>query len=584
MRTIRITESNTVVSVISKILVVIFVLFCAVYADQAAKVFSYLSNILLHNMKWFILLSVTGICFFLIYIMFSRYGLIKLGKDTDKPEYSYFAWLAMLFSCAMGVGLVFWGVAEPMNHYASNPFTKGLTDDAASMAMQITFFHWGLHAWSVYCITALAIGYFSYRKGLPFSLRSILHPLIGNRIYGPIGHSVDIIVIVVTTFGISQTLALGVLQINAGLNRVFNVDINVTSQFIILLLLSSLATISVVRGIGTGMRRISELNIILSIILIVILMCVGPARYITNSYIEGLSNYSSNFISMSLWSDTQKDSEWQNWWTAFYWLWWSTWAPFVGMFIAKISKGRTIRQLISGVLIVPTLVTFIWMAVFGGSALKVEQNARHAFEQQAVQAEKTQPLQNGLLSTASKTTDNTQTSPEFTGGPIVKATQKDNTLAIFALYDSIDDGLFGTILSITTCLLLITYLVTSQDGGTHVLCFLDTLSEKDTPIRTRLQWCLFVTSISLGLLYVGGLKAIQSAVILFGFPILILLIIMCIAIFKALLKETSTDLATLDTSPKLNDLPPTTEDSLHILGSEKASTGPVVHVGTQTKP
>ena len=544
MRTTGISESNTAVSVISKILVVIFVLFCAVYADKAAEIFSYLSNILLHNMKWFILLSVTGICFFLIYIMFSRYGLIKLGKDTDKPEYSYFAWISMLFSCAMGVGLVFWGVAEPMNHYASNPFTKGLTDEAASMAMQITFFHWGLHAWSVYCITALAIGYFSYRKGLPFSLRSILHPFIGNRIYGPIGNLVDIIVIVVTTFGISQTLALGVLQINAGLNKVFGLGINVTSQFIILVLLSSLATISVVRGIGTGMRRISELNIILSIILIVILMCVGPARYITNSYIEGLGNYSSHFISMSLWTDAQKDSEWQNWWTAFYWLWWSTWAPFVGMFIAKISKGRTIRQLIAGVLIVPTLVTFIWMSVFGGSALKVEQNARQTFEQQTAQVAQASVTTGSSLQkeATSKISETPQASSEFKGGPIVQATQKDNTLAIFALYDAIDDGLFGMILSITTCLLLITYLVTSQDGGTHVLCFLDTRSEKETPIRTRLIWCLFVTSISLGLLYVGGLKAIQSAVILFGFPILILLTIMCGALLKALHNEVSTGL------------------------------------------
>lgn len=543
MRTTGISESNTAVSVISKILVVIFVLFCAVYADKAAETFSYLSSILLHNMKWFILLAVTSICFFLIYIMFSRYGLIKLGKDTDKPEFSYFAWISMLFSCAMGVGLVFWGVAEPMNHYASNPFTKGLTDEAASMAMQIRFFHWGLHAWSVYCITALAIGYFSYRKGLPFSLRSILHPLIGNRIYGPIGNLVDIIVIVVTTFGISQTLALGVLQINAGLNKVFGLGIDVTSQFIILIVLSGLATISVVRGIGTGMRRISELNIILSIILIVILMFVGPARYITNSYLEGLGNYSSHFIGMSLWTDAQKDSEWQNWWTAFYWLWWSTWAPFVGMFIAKISKGRTIRQLIAGVLFVPTLVTFIWMSVFGGSALKIEQNARQTFEkQQTAQVEQASSATPPKIDGSSKTTTTVQTPPEFTGGPIVKATQKDNTLAIFALYDSIDDGLFGMILSITTCLLLITYLVTSQDGGTHVLCFLDTRSEKETPIRTRLTWCVFVTSISLGLLYVGGLKAIQTAVILFGFPILILLTIMCGALLKALQKEVSTGL------------------------------------------
>ena len=527
------------VSICSKVLVASFVLFCAVYSDQAAKIFTELSTSLLNNMKWFILLSITAICFFLIYIMFSRYGEIKLGNDSDKPEYSNFAWLSMLFSCAMGVGLVFWGVAEPINHYISNPFTKSLTDDAASMALQLTFFHWGLHAWSVYCIAALAIGYFSYRKGLPFSIRSVLHPLIGDRINGPIGNIVDILVIVITTFGISQTLAIGVLQINTGLNKVFGIQISVTAQFIIMIALSSLATISVVRGIGTGMRRLSELNILLSIVLISILMFVGPARYITNSYLEGLGNYSSHFISMSLWSNTQADSQWQNWWTAFYWLWWSTWAPFVGMFIAKISKGRSVRQLISGVLIVPTLVTFMWMSVFGGSALKIEKDARHAYE-----------TQNSALIVKNKNNSSSQATiaQEFTGGPIVQATKQDNTLAVFSLFDEIDKGVFGTILSITTCLLLITYLVTSQDGGTHVLCFLDTRSEKETPIRTRLIWCIFVTAISLGLLYIGGLKAIQAAVTLFGFPIIILLVLMCFSLQKAFKKESITS----SSSTKLN--------------------------------
>lgn len=515
--------SNKAVSLISKILVVAFVLFCAIFSDRAAQIFSQLSNILLSNMKWFILLSITGICFFLIFIMFSKYGNIKLGKDSDKPQYSNFSWLAMLFSCAMGVGLVFWGVAEPINHYASNPFTTGLTDSSARMAIQLTFFHWGLHAWSVYCIVALAIGYFSYRKGLPFSVKSVLQPLIGNRINGIAGNIIDILVIVITTFGISQTLAIGVLQINTGLNKVFGLEISVTAQFIIMIILSSLATFSVIRGIGTGMRRLSELNILLSIILIIILMFIGPTRYIINSYIEGLGDYSSNFIGMSLWSNTQEDSQWQNWWTAFYWLWWSTWAPFVGMFIAKISKGRTIRQLISGVLIVPTLVTFAWMCVFGGSALKIEQEARHLYEKEKSE----------LIATSTSA----ELPESFTGGPIVQAIQKDNTLAIFTLFDSIDSGIFGTILSITTCILLITYLVTSQDGGTHVLCFLDTQSEHETPISTRLLWCTFVTAISLGLLYIGGLKAIQAAVTLFGFPIIVLMTLICISLYKALKQE-----------------------------------------------
>ncbi|WP_043969846.1 MULTISPECIES: BCCT family transporter [Acinetobacter] len=541
------TDSHSVVSIISKVLVVAFVIFCAVFADSAGKIFADLSSVLLHNMKWFILSSVSAMCFFLLYVMCSRYGLLKIGKDTDQPEYSYFAWISMLFSCAMGVGLVFWGVAEPMNHYASNPFTQGLTDEAASMAMQISYFHWGLHAWSIYCLAALAIAYFSFRKGLPFSLRSILHPIIGDRIYGPIGHIVDILVIIITTFGISQTLAIGVLQINAGLHKVFNIEVSVTVQFILMISLSSIATFSVVRGIGTGMRRLSEVNIILSILLILILMFIGPARYITNSYIEGIGNYTSHFIGMSLWSDAQKDSDWQNWWTAFYWLWWPTWAPFVGMFIAKISKGRTIRQLISGVLIVPTLVTFFWFAVFGGSALKIEQDVRKSFEQQTTLIEnQIAPPADTVIYQASAITP---AAVEFKGGPIVKATQQDNTLAVFELFNAIDSGLFGSILSMATCLLLITYLVTSQDAGTHVLCFLDTRSEKDTPIRIRIIWCLFVTAISLGLLYAGGLKTIQAAVILFGFPIIVFLTISMFALMKAFKQEDIANIAVVAKHP-----------------------------------
>lgn len=532
------------VSNISKILVVAFILFCAIQAKNAGEIFSSLSGMLLHNFKWILLLSVTGICFFLLYLMLSRYGLIKLGKDDEKPEYSFFSWASMLFSCGMGVGLIFWSVAEPMWHYMSNPFAPALSDASATTAMQLTFFHWGLHAWSIYCIVALAVGYFSFRKDLPFALRTTLYPLIGNRVFGAVGHSIGIMVIVVTTFGISQTLALGVLQINSGLNQVFGITIGLTTQFIILFSLSTIATISVVGGIGTGMRRLSELNIILSILLVLIILSVGPARYIAHTYLEGIGNYAQNFIGMSLWSDTQKDSGWQNYWTAFYWAWWMTWAPFVGMFIAKISRGRTIRQLIAGVLILPTLVTFFWMSVFGGSALKIEQETRHIHEQKVTIIEK-QAKNSRTITTSEKTetinlapsNQMAQANTEFVGGEIVKATQQDNTLAIFTLFKMLDGGLLSTILSILCLTVLVTYLVTSQDSGTHVLCFLDTLSPKDTPIKLRLVWSFFITLISAGLLYAGGLKAIQSAVILFGFPISILLVLMCIALMKSLHQE-----------------------------------------------
>ncbi|MUQ11575.1 BCCT family transporter [Acinetobacter baumannii] len=503
---------NPTVTVASKILVISFVLFCVLQAEQAGKAFEMVSGILLQNVKWFYLGLLTAILGFLFYLMIGRFAHIRLGKDNEKPEFTFTGWISMLFSGGMGVGLVFWSAAEPMWHYASNPFTPGLSDESASMAMQLTFFHWGLHPWAIFCITALALAYFSYRKGLPFSLRSILYPIIGNRIYGPIGHTVDILTIVITAFGVAQSLSMSVLQINSGLNQVFGFENSLSLQFIMLTILCGIATISVVMGINRGMQRLSELNMILAILLIAILLIIGPTRYLFNTLFEATGNYTQNLISMSLWSDAQKDSGWQNWWTAFYWPWWMTWGPFVGMFIARISRGRTIRELIAGVLIVPTLVTAIWMSVVGGSALKVEQDARHAYEKHAA----------ALVKAG-------EPAPEpFTGGPIVKATQADNTRALFTMFDNIDSGTLGKALSIITCLLLATFLITSTDCGTHVLCYMDAEGATETPIKIRIVWGSLIAILAGVLLYAGGLKAIQSASIIAGFPIAIFLAIMSV--------------------------------------------------------
>ncbi|WP_409246339.1 BCCT family transporter [Acinetobacter baumannii] len=512
---------NPTVTVASKILVISFVLFCVLQAEQAGKAFEMVSGILLQNVKWFYLGLLTAILGFLFYLMIGRFAHIRLGKDNEKPEFTFTGWISMLFSGGMGVGLVFWSAAEPMWHYASNPFTPGLSDESASMAMQLTFFHWGLHPWAIFCITALALAYFSYRKGLPFSLRSILYPIIGNRIYGPIGHTVDILTIVITAFGVAQSLSMSVLQINSGLNQVFGFENSLSLQFIMLTILCGIATISVVMGINRGMQRLSELNMILAILLIAILLIIGPTRYLFNTLFEATGNYTQNLISMSLWSDAQKDSGWQNWWTAFYWPWWMTWGPFVGIFIARISRGRTIRELIAGVLIVPTLVTAIWMSVVGGSALKVEQDARHAYEKHAA----------ALVKAG-------EPAPEpFTGGPIVKATQADNTRALFTMFDNIDSGTLGKALSIITCLLLATFLITSTDCGTHVLCYMDAEGATETPIKIRIVWGSLIAILAGVLLYAGGLKAIQSASIIAGFPIAIFLAIMSVTLFKNLRRE-----------------------------------------------
>ncbi|GAA3531711.1 BCCT family transporter [Zobellella aerophila] len=512
---------NPTVTIASKVLVIGFVLFCAILANQAGQYFETVSGILLQNMKWFYLGLVSLVVGFLLYLMVSRFGHIRLGKDNEKPEFSYLSWVAMLFSGGMGIGLIFWSVAEPMWHYADNPFTAGLTNESAATAMQLAFFHWGLHPWSVFIIVALALAYFSYRKDLPFTLRSILYPLIGERIYGPIGHAVDILTVAITAFGISQTLGMGVIQINTGLNLVFGTTISLAVQLLIIVILCTCAVASVLSGVGKGIRRLSEWNMLLSLVLVLIVLYVGPTRYILNTLLESTGSYTQNIVGMSFWSDTQNDSGWQNWWTAYYWPWWMTWAPFVGMFVARISKGRTIRELIGGALIVPTLITFLWMSVFGGAALKVEQDARVAYEQQAV-----------VLAESGQ-----QPQDAFTGGPILAATKADTTQALFTLFDNLDTGAMGKLLSVLACLLLGTYFITSADSGTLVLCTLDAAGASEPPTSIRVLWGIMIALIAGVLLYAGGLKAMQTASIIAGFPIAIFIAVMSLTLFHSIRRE-----------------------------------------------
>lgn len=527
---------NPTITVVSKILVILFVTYCALQAEQAGLAFEKASTALLQNFKWLYILLMTSVVSFLFFTMFSRFGHIRLGKDDERPEFSFVTWISMLFSGGMGVGLVFWSAAEPIHHYMSNPFTANLTDEAASMSMQLTFFHWGLHPWAIFCITALALAYFSYRKGLPFSLRSMLYPFIGDRIYGPIGHVVDIFTVIVTAFGIAQSLGMSALQINTGLNRVFGIENSITVQLSLLAVLCSIATYSAVTGVKRGMKYLSNLNMILAALIILVVLSIGPTRYIINTLLESTGNYTQNIIGMSLWSDAQKDTGWQNWWTAYYWPWWMTWAPFVGMFVARISKGRTIRELIGGVLLVPTLLTFVWMSVIGGSALKVEQNARHAYEAQTT--EMVGAGQSTVSAQAAEVVTAGQPAAEaFAGGPIVEAVKQDATFALFTMFDNIGGSFISPFLSILACILLCTFLITSADSGTYVLCFLDAEGHQTSPKKLRVVWGAMIAVIAGAVLYAGGLQAMQTASIIAGFPISIFLLIMCVTLFKSLNKE-----------------------------------------------
>ncbi|ATJ82529.1 BCCT family transporter [Halomonas beimenensis] len=509
---------NPTVTIASKVLVIGFVIFCAVLAEQAGAIFQDISTTVLNNAKWFYLGLVTAVLAFLLYLMVSRFGHIRLGKDDERPEFSFVSWVSMLFSGGMGIGLIFWSVAEPMWHYADNPFSEGMSEAAAGMAMRLTFFHWGLHPWATFIIVALALAYFAYRKGLPLTLRSILYPFIGDRIYGPIGHTVDILTVAITAFGVSQSLGLGVIQMNSGLNNVFGVEVGIGVQLAMIAVITLFAIASVMSGVGRGIRRLSEWNMLLSVAIVAIVLAIGPTRYILNTLLQTTGDYADNLIGMSLWSDANADSGWQNWWTAFYWPWWMTWAPFVGMFIARISRGRTIRELIGGALLVPTLVTFVWMSVFGGSALFEEQQARQAHEQSVASGD-----------IAADT--------EFGGGAVLQATQEDTTLALFTLFDALDPGVLGSVLSIMAVLLLATYFITSADSGTLVLCTLDSVGSPEPPQPIRVIWGLVIGCIAGALLYAGGLKTIQTASIIAGLPIAVFILVMTLSLHRTLRRE-----------------------------------------------
>ncbi len=276
----------------------------------------------------------SGVLMYLIYLMMSKYGNIKLGKDDEKPEFSLGSWLSMLFSAGMG----FWSVAEPMWHYASNPFSATeLSNESAQTAIRLSFFHWGLHPWALYIMTALGLAYFSYRKGKTLTIRSALTPIFGEKLLnGWVGHAIDITIVAITAFGIATSFGLGVVQMSTGMERLFGIEVTIGNQIIMIFVISLLAIMSVMSGVGRGIKILSVWNVVLSLLLLAGVLVFGPTRYILNTYLEGTADYMQNIVGLSLWSDAQKDSQWQNWWTAFYWAWWLTWAPFVGMFIARV--------------------------------------------------------------------------------------------------------------------------------------------------------------------------------------------------------------------------------------------------------
>lgn len=365
-------EAHPVVFPVAAVLIVAFVAFAAAVPRRALLLFDRLQSSIVAHFSWLYIIAMTGFLIFAIVLCCSRFGRIRLSANDEPPEFSMTAWFSMLFSAGMGIGMLFFGVAEPMAHYLSPPTGQPETAEAARLSMGITLFHWCLHPWSLYAVVGLSLAYFGFRKGLPLSFRSVFHPLIGERIHGFLGDLIDIVALLATLFGLATSLGLGAKQVNAGLSHVFGLPTGTGIQLMLIALITTAAVASLVSGLHSGIRRLSEANLCLAAALLMYLFVVGPTGYLLESLVDNVGAYAQRLPDNSYWTadvEGGTSSSWFGSWTVFYWSWWIAWSPFVGMFIARISKGRTIREFILGVLFVPSAVAALWMTGFGGTAL-----------------------------------------------------------------------------------------------------------------------------------------------------------------------------------------------------------------------
>lgn len=477
----------------SAALILALVLYSTLAREQAQGLFSQLQNWIIVNASWFYVLTVALILITVVFLAVSRFGDIKLGPDHSQPTYRNSTWFAMLFSAGMGIGLMFFGVAEPLMHYANPPVGDPSTVAAAKEAMKLTFFHWGLHAWSIYAIVALILAFFCFRHDLPLTLRSALYPLIGDRIYGPIGHAVDIFAILGTVFGVATSLGYGVLQINSGLNHLFGLPVTVPVQLGLIAATCALATLSVASGLDRGIKLLSEFNLILAVILLGLVLVLGPTVFLLKAFVQNTGGYLSEIVSKTFNLYAYEPTDWIGGWTLLYWGWWLSWSPFVGLFIARISRGRTIRQFVCGVLFVPAGFTLLWMTVFGDTAIHMV-------------------LQQGVHS-------------------LVETVAQDSSLALFAFLEQFP---FSSVLSLVAILMVVVFFVTSADSGALVVDMLASGGQPVTPLWQRLFWSTLMGVVAMALLLADGLKALQTATIASALPFSVVLLAATWGLLKAL--------------------------------------------------
>ncbi|NLC99377.1 MAG: choline BCCT transporter BetT [Gammaproteobacteria bacterium] len=477
----------------SAILIAVLVLFASIFPSIAQRFFGDLQSWIVENVSWFYILAVALILLSTMFLTFSRYGDIKLGPDHSEPDYKSTSWFAMLFSAGMGIGLMFFGVAEPVMHFIAPPVGDPNTVEAAKEAMKLTFFHWGLHAWAIYAMVALILAFFAYRHGLPLTLRSALYPLIGERIYGPIGHAVDIFAIISTVLGIATSLGYGVLQINSGFNYLFDLPIGTNIQIMLIIGITALATLSVATGLDKGIRILSEMNLLLAVILLTLVLALGPTALLLKSFVENTGGYLSEIVNKTFNLYAYNPTDWLGGWTLLYWGWWISWSPFVGMFIARVSRGRTIRQFLTGVLLVPTGFTFMWMTVFGNTSIYLI-------------------MKKGMTQLAD-------------------TVNADSSLALFAFLEHFP---FSTLLSIVAVCMVVLFFVTSADSGSLVIDMLASGGKTETPLWQRVFWASSTGVVAITLLLTGGLGALQSLTIASALPFSVVLLVAIWGLLKAL--------------------------------------------------
>jgi choline/glycine/proline betaine transport protein len=470
--------------------------FASLAPDSAAAMFDTANAWIIAEAGWFYLLAVGVFVIFLLSLALSPLGRIKLGPDDATPDYGFGTWVAMLFSGGMGIGIVFYGVAEPITHFAFPPDAVAGSPQAARDAMEVTFFHWGVHAWAIYAVVGLALAYFGYRRGQPLLLRSAFRPILGRHTDGLAGDLIDIFAVVGTLAGLATSLGLGVSQLNASMNYLFGLPQSLTMQLWLIAIVTLLATATVATGLDNGIRRMSELIILVSFLLMFLVLALGPTEFLLRAFVENIGLYLDAFVSRTFHIYAYEPTDWVGTWTLFYWGWWISWSPFVGMFIARISRGRTIRQFLCGVLFAPAGFSFIWFTIFGDTAIWLDTHVA--------------------------------------GGEIARTVADNMPVALFTVFDYLP---WATFLSWLTGLLVAVYFVTASDAGALVIAMITSRGEEEPVLWLRVGWALACGAVAGTLLLAGGLSAVQMAAVIAGLPLAVVMLLMCYGIWKALREE-----------------------------------------------